>query len=131
MRIDTILDAVEERLKADELFSNINIIKAYPCSAAPSRLSRETLALGLDEIKVTPASVDDINKTGEISVFADIFIPLKTTSSRAFEILTALCSCMDDFNVLSVSAQRIAVDRDTASYVLKTVFTFRDEIEVI
>lgn len=34
MRIDTILDAVEERLKADELFSNINIIKAYPCSAA-------------------------------------------------------------------------------------------------
>ena len=104
MRIDTILDAVEERLKADELFSNINIIKAYPCS---------------------------INKAGEISVFADIFVPLKTPSERAFEILTAICSCMGDFNVLSVSAQRIAVDRDTASYVLKTVFTFRDEIEVI
>lgn len=130
MKIENVLDALIHLIESDDYFSSVNILKAYPCSPAPSRLAGETVALGLEKIKMSSSSVDENNRTGEISVFADIFIPVKKSNDRAFDILSRLCGCFCIYNVLSVSAQRIAVDVNTASYVLKTVFTFNDEIEV-
>lgn len=72
-----------------------------------------------------------ISNAGSISVFADIFVPLKTDNGRACDIFSRLCRCFGRYNVISVSAQRITVDMNTASYVMKTAFTFNDEIEVV
>ena len=109
----------------------MKIIKAYPCTAAPARLSKETIALGFEKVDFSSVSVDDNSRAGSISVFADIFVPLKTDNGRACDIFSRLCRCFGRYNVISVSAQRITVDMNTASYVMKTAFTFNDEIEVV
>ena len=84
-----------------------------------SQLTKRLFTQGLDLVLLR-----------KCSVFADIFIPLKAENSRASDIFTNLCRCLCVYNILSVSAQRITVDTNSASYVLKTVFTFNDEIEV-
>lgn len=131
MRVENIIDELIALIKSDAYFSNIKVIKAYPCTAAPTRITAETVALGLEKINLSSASVDDSNRSGDVSVFADIFIPVKDNNGRASDIFTRLCSCCSVYNILSVSAQRITVDITTAAYVLKTVFTFNDEIEVV
>lgn len=131
MKIENIIDRLIEVISADDYFSDIKIIKAYPCTIAPSRIATETVALGFDEIRLSSASVDDSNRAGDISVFVDIFIPIKMENSRACDIFSRICRCFYVYNILSVSAQRMEVDINTSAYVLKTVFTFNDEIEVI
>ncbi len=131
MKIENIIDRLIEVISADDYFSDIKIIKAYPCTIAPSRIATETVALGFDEIRLSSASVDNSNRAGDISVFVDIFIPIKMENSRACDIFSRICRCFYVYNILSVSAQRMAVDINTSAYVLKTVFTFNDEIEVI
>lgn len=131
MKIESFIDEFISLIKSDVYFSGIKIIKAYPCTAAPVRISKETIALGFEKVDFSAISVDDSNRAGSVSVFADIFIPLKTDNGRACEIFSRLCRCCGRYNVISVSAQRIAVDINTASYVMKTAFTFNDEIEVV
>lgn len=131
MKIENIIDRLIAVISADDYFSDIKIIKAYPCTIAPSRIATETVALGFDEIRLSSASVDDSNRAGDISVFVDIFIPIKMENSKACDIFSRICRCFYVYNILSVSAQRMAVDINTSAYVLKTVFTFNDEIEVI
>lgn len=130
MRIENIINELEELIKADGYFENIDVVKAYPRHPAPTRNSRETVALGIDSIDMDSPEADGSARSGNIAVFADIFVPIKLSNSLAFEILEKLCSVLCAFNVLSVSAQRITFDTDTSSYLLKTVFTFNDEIEV-
>lgn len=131
MRIESFIDEFIDSIKKDDYFSDIKIIKAYPCTEAPVRLLKETIALGFDKVDFTSISIDDSNRAGSISVFADIFIPLKKDNGRAGDIFSRLCRSLCRYNVISVSAQRTVVDNNTASYVMKTEFTFNDEIEVV
>ncbi len=131
MKIESLIDNLIKVISEDSYFSDIKLIKAYPCTIAPTRIGVETVAFGLDKISLSSSSVDDSNRDGDVSVFADIFIPIKTENSRAGEIFSRLCKCLSIYNILSVSAERITVDVNTSAYVLKTVFTFNDEIEVV
>lgn len=131
MQIESFIDEFIGLIKNDDYFSDIKIIKAYPCTAAPVRLSKETIALGFEKVDFSSVSVDDNSRAGSICVFADIFVPLKTDNGRVRDIFSRLCRCFGRYNVISVSAQRITVDMNTASYVMKTAFTFNDEIEVV
>lgn len=131
LRIDSVLDTLISTIKADDYFSDIRVIKAYPCSAAPTRLAKETVAIGFDEISFSSMSIDENAREGEVTAFIDIFIPLKINNSRAVDIFSRLCRCFNSFNILSVRCERMNVDVNTASYVLKTAFTFHNEIEVI
>lgn len=131
MKIENMIDGLIDLIRCDDYFSDIKIIKAYPCTAAPSRICRETVALGIERIDLSSVSVDDSNRAGELCIFADIFVPLKSDNSKACDIFIRLCKCFCIYNILSVSAQRIAVNLNTSSYVLKTAFTFNDEIEVV
>lgn len=131
LRIDNALDALINTIRADAYFSDIRVIKAYPFSAAPTRLAKETIVFGFDEITFSSTSVDESSRSGNLTVFADIFIPLKINSARAVDVFSQICRCFNGFNILSVRCERITVDVSTASYVLKTAFTFNNEIEVI
>lgn len=131
MRIENVLDDMVDMIKADTYFSNIRVIKAYPCSTASTHLADETIAIGIDKISFSSMSVDESSREGDIAVFIDIFIPLKLSSSRASDILSGLCRCFRDLHVLSVRADRMTVHVDTAAYLLRTVFTFNNEIEVV
>lgn len=131
MRLEKLLDRLIDIIKTDDYFADIKVMKAYPCAIAPTRILKDTVALGIEGVELLSVSVDDSNRAGDISVFADIFIPVKKDNGKAYEIFTELCRCLCIFNVIRISAQRIAVDANTASYVLKTVITFNDEIEVV
>lgn len=131
MRIENMIDGLIHLIKQDDYFSDIKVMKAYPCTSAPSRIGCDTVALGIERINLSSVSVDESSRAGDLCVFADIFIPLKTDNSKACDIFIRLCRCFSIYNILSVSAQRIAVDVNTASYVMKTAFTFNDEIEVV
>ncbi|MDE6155869.1 MAG: hypothetical protein K2F67_05460 [Eubacterium sp.] len=131
MRIENVVDDIIDMIKADAYFSNIRVVKAYPCSTAPTHLANETVAIGIDEISFSSMSVDESSREGNIAVFMDIFVPIKMSSSRASDILSGLCRCFRDLNILSVCADRITVHVDTAAYLLRTVFTFNNEIEVV
>lgn len=131
LRIDNMLDSVISMLKENDYFSDIKVIKAYPCSAAPTRLAAETVAVGFDEINFSSSSVDESIRDGEVTIFIDIFVPLKANNARAIDIFTEICRCFNSFNILSVRCERMAVDVSTAAYVLKTAFTFNNEIGVI
>lgn len=131
MKLENLPDEIIDLIKAEMFFSDIRVIKAYPCDAASVRISRETIAIGIDEITMMSASMDDSRRKGDIKIFADIFIPIKHGSSRAGEIFIKLCSCLKKYNVVSICAQRIAVDKRTCSYIMKTAIAFNDEIEVV
>lgn len=131
MKIENVLDDIIRTIQADEYFSDIRVIKAYPCSVAPTRLADETVVIGFDEIRFSSMCVDESGREGDIAVFIDIFVPVKMNSSRASDILSRLCRCFGNYNVLSVCAERLTVDLNTAAYQLRTAFTFNYEIEVI
>ena len=131
MRVENMVDELIYLIKSDDYFSDITVMKAYPCTAAPTRIAKKTVALGLENIDLSSSSVGESNRAGNVSVFADIFVPLKSENSKTCEIFTRLCRCFYVYPILSISAQRITVDINTSSYVLKTKFTFNDEIEVI
>lgn len=131
LKIDSVLDDLISTIKADDYFSDIKVIKAYPCSAVTVRLAKVTVAVGFDEISFSSMSVDENTREGEVTAFIDVFIPLKMDSSVAMDIFSRICSCFKGFNILLVRCERMSVDVNTASYVLKSAFTFNNEIEVI
>lgn len=130
MRLEAFMDELICIIQSDNDFSDIRIMKAYPCTPAPSRLEKETIAVGFEEITLSSASVDEGRRAGNVCVYIDIFVPLRVDNSRLSEIFTMICRCLSDCNVLSISADKAAVDVNTASYVMKTKFTFNGEIEV-
>lgn len=131
MRIEEIVEQIINTVKSDDFFNDVKIIKAYPNSNYPTRLGCDIVAVGLDEIQLCKRGIDELDNAGEISVFVDIFTPVKTEITRASEIFTRLCKCLYCYNLVSISAQRIITDSERAAFVLKTKFTFNDEIEVV
>lgn len=131
LKLDSVIDALITEIKADDYFSGISVVKAYPCTPAPTRMTKETVALGIDEISFESMSVDENSRCGSVTAFIDVFVPIKTGSSRAVDIFTRLCGCFNSYNILSVRCERMTVDVNTASYLLKSAFTFNNEIGVI
>lgn len=128
MNMNHLLDSIISLLKNDGSFNDIAIVKAYPPSVKPTRLSRIYIALGISEINMHSCSIDCSARAGEVSVFADIFIPFKMDNSCACEVFTKICNALSIYNILSVSASRLTADEQVQASVLKTKITFNDEI---
>lgn len=128
MRIDNIIDVITEQIRQDSYFDQIEIIYAYPKAVKPTRLDKTYIALGISDINISPAHIDADDLEGNISVFADIFVPYKKENACLSEIFTRLCSCLSCLNLTSVSAGRIEAYADVQAYALKTVITFSDRI---
>lgn len=128
MRLDMILDEIINLIKKDDYFNDIKVAKAYPCSAVPTKITKCIVAFGFDEIRLNSNQLDEGTRAGSVSIFADIFIPIKQNSTKGVEIFSRLCNVLSVYNVASVSAERLAVDRQTQTYVLKTGITFYDEL---
>lgn len=128
MMIDTIIDQLIDVIKKDKYFDNIRVINAYPFKTKPTRITKAYVALGIYEINMKSYNIDDSQRRGEVSVFADIFVPVHSDNGYISEIFMHLCDALKCFNVLSVSASGITADSDIQAVVMKTVITFDDEI---
>lgn len=124
MDINILLGDIIGLLKSDSRFKNIALVRAYPPAAKPTRLDRIYVALGIKAIDLHPAQIDCSEKAGEISVFADIFVPFKMDNCRAGEVFADICSVLSSYNVMSVSASRLAADERIQASVLKASLTF-------
>ena len=129
MNIKTILADFAALLRSDGYFEPIKIIDAYPFTVKPTQLGTPVIAIGICGIDLAAGHIGDSTREGEASIFADIYVPLKDGGKKANEIFTHICAKMGRYNVLSIRAQRIVTDKDTAACVLKTEFRFNGEIE--
>lgn len=127
MRFDYLIASIIKTLRDDHFFDNMKIIKAYPCNVKPTRLIQTCIAVGLNEVNISPCCIDDDSKVGEISVFIDIFIPIHIDNGCASEIFCKICNLLNGYNIKSISAERAAVDAAAQAYVLKSIVTFSSE----
>lgn len=128
MRLDTILDELIRIIKGNSYFDNIKVIKAYPSDINPTRLGYPYIAVGLSEIDMQSSGIDSAQRSGQISVFADVYVSGRQDCTLIYDIFTRLCEVLSCFNVLSIKASRMQYDTYTQANVLKGVITFDDEI---
>lgn len=128
MIFNEILNDLISILKEDRYFDHIKVICAYPYSEVPTRAKECCVAIGFDEVKMTSLQLESGERMGDVSVFADIFVPIKDDSRKTCDIFSRICKCFSVFNVVSIFSKRIEVDKNTQTYVLKTKITFNDEI---
>lgn len=128
LRLDTVLDELICVINSDEYFKDIRVIKAYPFDVKPTRPPHPYIALGIEEIDMCSGSIDSAQRSGQLSVFADIFVSKKQDAQIIYEIFSKMCEALECFNVLSIKAFRIKYDADTQSNVFNCVITFNDEL---
>lgn len=92
---------------------NVKIIKAYPFSDKPTRITKAYIAVGIKEIRLEPYQIDYPDKTGELIISADLFCPLKWDSSELIRLFSKLCAAVEKYNITSIKAGEITADTNT------------------
>ncbi len=108
---------------------NVKIIKAYPFSDKPTRITKAYIAVGIKEIRLEPYQIDYPDKTGELIISADLFCPLKWDSGELIRLFSKLCAAVEKYNITSIKAGEITADTNTQAYRLKTAITFYNEFD--
>lgn len=116
-------------VKNSSALGDVKFIKVYPTNDKPTILDETVVAVGLDKIELENESIGSNIKHGSISIFADIYVPVNKQSSKLTDILSEICSAVSSLCITGIKAGRIEYDHTARAYVLKSVFTFNDEIE--
>lgn len=120
---------IDELMNSIDDTENIKIIKAYPFSDKPTRITKAYIAVGIKEIRLEPYQIDYPDKTGELIISADLFCPLKWDSSELIRLFSKLCAAVEKYNITSIKAGEITADTNTQAYRLKTAITFYNEFD--
>lgn len=126
--LDNLLHQFTDTIKKNSYFENMKIVTAYPCEISPSRLSKVVIAVGISGADFFARGAGEEDVSGNIEVFADIFVPWRMKDNRTEEIFTHICEISVQCGAVSIKADRIMSDKATGCYVLKSVFTFNDEL---
>lgn len=108
---------------------NVKIIKAYPFSDKPTRITKAYIAVGIKEIRLEPYQIDYPDKAGELIISADLFCPLKWDSGELIRLFSKLCAAVERYNITSIKAGEITADTNTQAYQLTTSITFYNEFD--
>lgn len=121
---------IDELMNSIDDAENVKIIKAYPFSDKPTRITKAYIAVGIKEIRLEPYQIDYPDKTGELIISADLFCPLKWDSSELIRLFSKLCAAVEKYNITSIKAGEITADTNTQAYRLKTAITFYNEFDL-
>ena len=124
IKTENMIDELINTIKSDDSFKDVKIIKAYPSYDKPTRLSRAHIAIGIMKMNLEPYQIDNPEKAGELTIFADLFCPLKWDNSELTKLFSRLCSAVQEYNITSIQAEKITADSNTQAYQLKTTITF-------
>ncbi len=124
IKAEKMIDELMNTIKSDNRFKDVKIIKAYPNYDKPTRLSRAHIAIGIMKMNFEPYQIDDSEKAGELTIFADLFCPLKWDNSELTKLFSGLCNTIAKYNITSIQAEKITADANTQAYQLKTTITF-------
>lgn len=125
-----IINQLIEIFKADDYLGDIKIVRAFEPPIKPTLLKTPAIALGIKEINIDEACVGGDAKRGSVSIFANIYIPIKCRGASAEEIMCRICACADCFGIASVSAGEMVFDSKTECFAVKTAIAFNGEIMI-
>ena len=116
------------RLETDEFFKNVRITRAYPDSIKPTQLKKAIIAVGIKNIEVDENSLGQDIKSGSYSIFADIFVPYSYDKQTFERIVFRICADISELNLVAIEISGVTANTTAECYVMKSVFTFNDEI---
>lgn len=120
---------IDELIKSIDNAENVKIIKAYPFSDKPTRITKAYIAVGVKAIKLEPYQIDYPDMAGEFMLSADLFCPLKWNSSELIMLFSKLCTAVEKYNITSIKTGEITADTNTQAYRLKTAITFYNKFD--
>lgn len=115
---------VDDMINSIGNIENAKIIRAYPNKDKPTKITKAYIAIGIKEMKLEPYQIDYPCKTGELTLSADLFCPLKWDSSELTKLFSKLCIAVEKYNITSIKTENITADMNTQAYMLKTTITF-------
>ncbi|MCH5314983.1 MAG: hypothetical protein J1E81_03635 [Eubacterium sp.] len=128
MRLDNAVSEIEALLKNSSELSDAKIITAFPDAIKPTRLDKALVAIGISELDIAPSELESSNRAGNLSIFADIFVPSSLGSTAPLNTLVSVCKALDAYCIVSIKADKPYYSREVQAVVLKTVITFSDRI---
>lgn len=128
IKAENILPDFIGKLEADDFFKNVRLTRAYPDEIKPTQLKKAVVAVGLKNIDVDENSVGQDIKSGSYSVFADIFVPYSFNKQSFEEIVFRICKDISELNLVAIEISGIKADTTAECYMMKSLFTFNDEI---
>ena len=128
IKAENILSDFIGKLEADDFFKNVRLTRAYPDEIKPTQLKKAVVAVGLKNIDVDENSVGQDIKSGSYSVFADIFVPYSFNKQSFEEIVFRICKDISELNLVAIEISGIKADTTAECYMMKSLFTFNDEI---
>lgn len=130
MVLKNVLAKIKASLEENDYFDSIKITNAYVAEKKPTRLNCRVIALGIEKIDFNSSSVGQNYRTGDIRLFADVFLPACDDTSFYGEIICEICKSLYDYNVLSISADRIKYDTSVQAYIMKCTICLGDVIQL-
>lgn len=127
--IKVFVDDFAAALKDAQYLDEAKIINAYPFCQIPTIIKRPIIAVGFDNASLKPNQIGDEIQSGDISVFADIYIPTDMDNKILADILGGICKAATGMNVTAIFSKGIEYEKTANAFVMRNVFTFNDEID--
>ena len=128
IKTENILSDFMNKLEADDFFEDVRLTRAYPDVIKPTQLKKAVVAVGIKSIEVDENSVGQNIKSGSYSIFADIFVPYSYDKQGMEQIVFRICRDIAELNMVAIEVSGITVNSTAECFVMKSVFTFNDEI---
>lgn len=120
---------IDELMNSFHNAENVKVIKAYPFSDKPTRITKAYIAVGIKEIRLEPYQIDYPDQAGELIISADLFCPLKWDRDELIRLFSRLCTAVEKYNITSIKAGEITADTNIQAYRLKTTITVYNEFD--
>ncbi|MCM1432335.1 MAG: hypothetical protein NC119_00120 [Clostridiales bacterium] len=127
MKLYNIVPEIKSVLKSSKKMIGAKIISGFPAGNKPTKIENVVISLGIERVDFEPAEIEDSTRTGQVSIYADIYAPAKLKGDISYRVLCILCDSLKDYNIISISAQKMEYQKDIQAFVTKTVITFSDK----
>lgn len=127
--IKAFVDGFVNALKKMECLDKAKIINSYPFCKIPTLIKQPIVAVGFDNAMLKPDQIGSDIKSGNVSVYANVYIPADAYGKISADIFSGICTVASALNVTAISSKGIEYDKAAGVYVMKNVFTFNDEID--
>ena len=128
MNIDLLVNDFANRLKKDDFFKDIKIVKPFANASYSGQIKQNVVALYLGSTQLNSSEIGDDTKSGEVSIRADIYVP-HINAEFAKTIFCNICRVGSCYNVASIKSYKCEYSKYAKAVVLKSEFTFKSNFE--
>lgn len=111
-------------VKSCEALKNSYVIKAFPYTDKPARLTKNVIAVMPPEIEAKAASVGEAKQSGSLTVTVQIFAPVKAGIKSISETAESTVNAVMLLNPSGISVSPVKADERLNCLNLSCCFTF-------